>query len=1022
MMVIASTLSVQAEWVANWIWQSDDGPKNTWMCFRKTVTLASAPSTAYARIAADSKYWLWINGQLVIFEGQLKRNPDPNNTYYDSVNLASYLTSGSNTIAAQVWYWGKEGFDHHSSGKGGFIFDGNFGGTAVRSDNTWKLRVHPAYENSTTGGQPNFRLSEYNVRFNAQNDEINGWQQPGFNDASWQAAVAKGVPPITPWNTLIKRPFPQFKNSGLVNYTNAATLPTTAPGGVIDARLPYDSHVSVYLRISTPTAGQLINIQTDMYDSMFLFGQGPCLRSEYITKTGVQEFETFMWISGNTVKYTIPAGITIQSLQYREIGYPAEFTGQFSCNDGFYTTLWQKATRTLYACMHDDFMDCPDRERGMWWGDVTSQLGEVFYALDTNAHALIRKDIAVLTGWQRADNTLYAPPSSAWNQELPIQMLASVGWYGFWTYFWNTDDSATIRAAYPAVRKYLSVWSMGSNGLVVHRNGGWNWGDWGGNVDMDILDNAWYYLALKAAIPMAAISGYTTDTAEYHTRMNSIAANFTSSFWNANGQYFQSSSVSSPDDRANAMAVLSGLAQPQHYAGIRKVLSQTTYASPWMEKYVLEALCKIKSEDVALTRMKSRYADMVNASYTTLWELWSGLRDGTINHGWNAPNTVLSQYIAGVSPTAAGWSSYNVLPQMGPLTAISATVPSIRGTITASDSVTGNKFIMQLTSPSSTIATVGIPKSDSAAIQSVSVNGTIIWQNGSFSGGVTGVAEAPQDTSYLKFTVNPGSWRFVATYNKTVLVNLAQGATVSGCTSLESSDWGAAKLTDGITTSISGAKGYTSDPYRSSATGHECVTIDLGKNTVFNRITIYPRTDIASMAGGASNWPCNYTLQVKSDGGSYTTIQTVTNDLNMTMQPKTYGLPDQNGRYILIDITQLGTPASDEAGKYRLQFAEVKVFNIEQTAAIENHVNMIPLSGKETLRLSLNHGRPVVHVACSGQFRLQIFDMSGRECTDYTGVGKRDIVIPERLKMSGAYLIRLLSSGGMVVKKIILNQ
>ena len=760
MTVIVSTLPAQSQWAANWIWQSVDGPQNTWMCFRKTVTLASAPSTAYARIAADSKYWLWINGKMVIFEGQLKRNPDPKNTYYDSVNLAPYLTSGSNTIAAQVWYWGKEGFGHHSSGKGGFLFDANFDGTAVRSDNTWKAKVHPAYQNSTGGGQPNFRLSEFNVKFDARSDSDSGWQQPGYNDSNWPAATAKGVPPTAPWNTLIKRPFPQFKTGSLTNYTNAVSLPTTGNGGTINAKLPYDAHVSAYLRISTPTAGQIINIQTDMYDSMYLFGDGPSLRAEYITKAGTQEFELLMWISGNTVRYTIPSGITIQSLQYREIGYPAEFTGQFTCNDPFYNTLWQKATRTLYVCMHDDFMDCPDRERAVWWGDICNQLGEVFYTLDTNAHGIIRKDIAVLTGWQRANNTLFAPPSTAWTSELPIQMLASIGWYGFWTYFWNTNDSATIRAAYPAVKKYLSVWTMGSNGLVVHRNGEWNWGDWGDNIDMNVLDNAWYYLALKAAIPMAAMSGNTGDTAGYRTRMNSIAANFTSSFWNASGQYFMSSSVTTPDDRANAMAVLSGLAQPQHYAGIRKVLTQKTYASPWMEKYVLEALCKINADSLALARMKNRYAPMVNANYTTLWEVWTGLKDGTINHGWNAPNTVLSQYIAGLSPTAAGWSSYSVLPQMANLTAVSATVPSIKGVITATDSLSSDKFVMNLASPPGTKALIGIPKKRSW--RSVTVNGKTVWNNGTFTGGVNGVTDAGEDSSYIKFTVDPGTWRFEA--------------------------------------------------------------------------------------------------------------------------------------------------------------------------------------------------------------------------------------------------------------------
>jgi hypothetical protein len=392
---------------------------------------------------------------------------------------------------------------------------------------------------------------------------------------------------------------------------------------------------------------------------------------------------------------------------------------------------------------------------------------------------------------------------------------------------------------------------------VAHRNGGWSWGDWGDNIDMNILDNAWYYLALKAAIPMAAMSGNAGDTAGYRTRMNSIATNFSSTFWNAGEQYFKSSSVTSPDDRANAMAVLSGLAQPQHYAGIRKVLTQRTFASPWMEKYVLEALCMIKSEDVALTRMKSRYGAMVNAGYTTLWEVWTGLKDGTINHGWNAPNTVLSQYIAGLSPTAPGWSSYSVLPQMGSLTAVSATVPSIRGTISASDSVIGNQFIMQLTSPTSTVATIGIPVRDTVKIQKVSVNGTTVWHDGSFVGGVTGVAISGQDTSFLKFTAAPGSWRFVATYS-----------------------------------------------------------------------------------------------------------------------------------------------------------------NLQTAIGNNSHISIV----KDNLRLTCGRGRPVAHVACSGKFRLQIFDMSGRECVDLTGIDSKDVVLSENFTVSGTVLIRLLSSDGIIVKKAILYQ
>ena len=69
-------------WAANWIWQPTDGPANTWVSFRKTVDLATVPSTVVANIGVDSKYWLWIKGKLVQFEGSAGRGPTPRNTWY----------------------------------------------------------------------------------------------------------------------------------------------------------------------------------------------------------------------------------------------------------------------------------------------------------------------------------------------------------------------------------------------------------------------------------------------------------------------------------------------------------------------------------------------------------------------------------------------------------------------------------------------------------------------------------------------------------------------------------------------------------------------------------------------------------------------------------------------------------------------------------------------------------------------------------------------------------------------------
>ena len=77
--------------------QADNSP-NQWIAFRQYIELDTVPESSVARISADSKYWLWINGRLVVFEGCLKRGPNPQDSYYDTVELAPYFKKGKNHL------------------------------------------------------------------------------------------------------------------------------------------------------------------------------------------------------------------------------------------------------------------------------------------------------------------------------------------------------------------------------------------------------------------------------------------------------------------------------------------------------------------------------------------------------------------------------------------------------------------------------------------------------------------------------------------------------------------------------------------------------------------------------------------------------------------------------------------------------------------------------------------------------------------------------------------------------------
>jgi len=705
LLLIGCIASGQAEsgWKAHWInTERCQSKTNTWLAFRKIVHIDKVPQTLTARIAADSKYWLWINGRLVVFEGGLKRGPSPYDTYYDPVEIAPYLQNGENTIAVLVWHFGKSGFSHVNSGLAALLFEAISPGVEIVSDKSWQCTVYDAYQD-TEAPYPNYRLPESNIRFDARM-EMSGWNQPGYTGKMPNAEIISSVG-VAPLGKLVERPVPLWKDYGLKPYVSVRR---SSAGDTLYCRLPYNSQVTPYLKVEAP-AGKVIHIRTDNYEG----GSQYNVRAEYVTRDGVQEYESLGWMNGHEMQYILPEGVKVLDVKFRETGYDTEFTGSFSCNDPFMNELWKRSARTLYITMRDSYMDCPDRERAQWWGDEVNELGEAFYALSPSSHKLALKGIYELMNWQREDGVIFAPaPAGNWRKELPLQMLASVGWYGFYTQYYYSGDSSFVAGIYDRMHHYLhEVWQVDKSGLVIERDGDWSWGDWGENIDMGVLVNCWYYLALKAEKAFALQLGKAADADEIGRMMYSIGKCFDTKFWTGSA-YRSPGYKGETDDRAQAMAVVSGLASADKYPALVKVLKKECHASPYMEKYVLEALFQMNEPAFALERMKQRYAKMMDyPEYTTLFEGWGigpdGFGGGTINHAWSGgPLTLLSQKVCGIEPTSPGFRSFKVCPQMGTLTEASATVDTHFGKIEVSLKRKGKKIQATLSVPEGTTAEV----------------------------------------------------------------------------------------------------------------------------------------------------------------------------------------------------------------------------------------------------------------------------------------------------------------------------
>ena len=689
----------------------------TWVAFRKDITLETVPATAALKIAADSKYWLWVNGEMVVFEGGLKRGPTPDDTYYDVVDVAPYLQTGKNRVAVLLCYFGKNGYSHNSSGRSGLIVDGSES-IGLVSDASWQSLRLEAYGTSSSA-TPNWRLAESNICYDARK-AIGDWQtDDDVVAASFAASKAVGTWGSAPWNALVERPVPQWKNFGLTTVTDY----TTATGGgttTLTIRLPYNMQLTPYIDITDTEGGTTVSLSTD-----HKYVSGECISAEYITRAGTQQYESLGWMNGDVlyVSYPSTASVTVNAVGYRETGYDAEFTGSFTSGDDFINRFWTKALRTLYVNMRDTYFDCPDRERAQWWGDVTVLMSQSFYQMDSRAWQLMRKAIRELVNWQRADNTLYSPiPEGNYHEtdgELPAQMLAAMSTYGFWNYYRHTGDTETMAYAYPAMKRYLSIWELEENGLTKYRTGDWDWVDWGSNADKNLIMAAWHYMALESAVNVATLIGETTDIEGYQAQMQRIKTAF-ETYWNGEA-YTYSGTV---DDRAQAVAVVSGIAPAEHYDALATAILAHENASPYMEKYVLEALFRMGRGTDAISRMKRRYATMVNATdHSTLYEYWTA--GGSTNHAWSGgPLTVIAQQLFGIATEGTAFTTFSVAPQTAGLTEAAISVPTLHGNIAMSFNVSATRHEYTIIVPEGTTATFVIPTN--AEFESFTLDGTTV--------------------------------------------------------------------------------------------------------------------------------------------------------------------------------------------------------------------------------------------------------------------------------------------------------
>lgn len=592
--------------------------------------------------------------------------------------------------------------------------------------------------------------------------------------------------------------------------------------------------------------------------------------------------------------------------------------GRMLLEDDFAGDLskWQFARTLSFVA------DGAKRDRLIWSGDLYFAQRNVYYASVKPIY--VRDSLKMLAFNQTPEGYVQAcpypersvPPVSG--EYGPFASDEFAAWLVpvAWEHLLYTDDVATLKEIYPALRRLLGYLGdrIGPDGLFVQDRatskhaGNLNSGDTRKRAYMNVL--LWGVFSDAARI--AERLGYTDDIAMSQKKAEVIKRALFERLWDEKaGCFYEAVETPSFGTEANALALSMGLLSS----------GQAESVVPQMRKIGHGKFQSLASRGMlAYGFGQQGLKAIVEHNWLKLADPgWKGAATttecmGMGTRGWgdeSHPDTAiayhLSAYVLGVLPLEPGFSKFQVKPlPINDVNWAKGLVPTPHGVIAAGWEKTGTTLLLKLTVPSGTRADVVLPKGEG-----VLVNGK--------PGKVLGLGKGTYEIEVRGL---------VASEKVSVTQSEAKATKtkVTASSSHEAGGWSVANLV--AAESDKTKKGYSSAAHDGAA-GQEWVLIDLGDEATLKGIVIVPRSDTRTRDGGVAGFPCDFTVQVGTEPEKYTTVAAFTNCPAPDVKGLSVDLYTVIGypkaRRVKINVTRFGEPAADETGVYRMQLERVKV-------------------------------------------------------------------------------------------------
>ena len=517
--------------------------------------------------------------------------------------------------------------------------------------------------------------------------------------------------------------------------------------------------------------------QTDTY---ILKGQGEEIWEPEFTMHGFRYAE----LTG------FPGTPTLESLEGRFVRNAVDKAGTFICSNDLLNKIHSNIVWSFMNSLQGMLIGGVDRnERVAWMGDPAMYIEDYIYNLNTvmfwskwindmKDSQMLNGDLPVVSPlhWRRTFDS-YEGDFPVWPSIYPV-----LTWYVYLHY----DDQRILQEHYEGFKKLVEYFSTLTDDYIL-RTGmgdhmepqpeGHSWGT-GVQTPIPLTSTAYYYFDTWIVAQAARILGKTEDARHYADLAENIKSAFNQEFFNESTNQYATGSQGSnavplylrmvPEEREQA--VLQNLVEEiliNHDGHLSTGMIGTNALAQVLGA---SGRADVMYEITTQTTFPS-WGQQVLKGATTLWETWDGeypSDDAVYSYDMYMFGSIEKFFyrdLAGIAYASPGYGQITIKPGIvGDLTFVNASVKTVRGTVAVDWKKGDESLDMVVTIPVNSEAAVNVPKLGFTDVV-ITESGKVIWENGKFIRGVSGITAGSDGDDYVVFDVGSGSYNFYLLIN-----------------------------------------------------------------------------------------------------------------------------------------------------------------------------------------------------------------------------------------------------------------